>query len=128
MRMKMYEVLNFLKVYPTLKNKQFKINILYKLSKCFEACEKEGQFYNEKLQEIIQKYCQTDDNGHPKYSEDKQNILIRPDCQEKCNKELTDLIQLDVIIDERYFLSIEELGNIELDMETFEKFKPFIKE
>ena len=45
-----------------------------------------------------------------------------------CEKELSELLTLDININEKYFIKITDIADLELDIETFNKIKPFIVE
>lgn len=126
--MKMIDALNFLEAYSSIKNKPLKINIIYKLSKCFEECEKERDFYQQQLANILNKYAKKDENGNFIYTNEKTGILINESQQEVCEKELSELLTLDININEKYFIKITDIADLELDIETFNKIKPFIVE
>lgn len=81
----------------------------YKLNKIRKAIDKEGEFYAEKFQEIIDKYAKKDDDGNLIFSEDENQIMIKDDVIEECNKALMDLQALEVEID-NCNLTIEDLG------------------
>lgn len=82
----------------------------YKLNKIKKAVEKEGEFYITKLQEILEKYAKRDEEGNLIFSEDETQIEIKEGMVEECNKELNDLENLEVEID-NYGLTIEDLGD-----------------
>ena len=126
--MKMIDALNFLEAYSSIKNKPLKINIIYKLSKCLEECEKERDFYQQQLANILNKYAKKDENGKFIYTNEKTGILINESQQEMCEKELSELLTLDININEKYFVKITDIADLELDIETFNKIKPFIVE
>lgn len=126
--MKMIDALNFLEAYSSIKNKPLKINIIYKLSKCLEECEKERDFYQQQLANILNKYAKKDENGNFIYTDEKTGILINESQQEACEKELSELLTLDININEKYFIKITDIADLELDIETFNKIKPFIVE
>ena len=126
--MKMIDALNFLEAYSSIKNKPLKINIIYKLSKCFEECEKERDFYQQQLANILNKYAKKDENGNFIYTNEKTGILINESQQQVCEKELSELLTLDININEKYFIKITDIADLELDIETFNKIKPFIVE
>lgn len=126
--MKMIDALNFLEAYSSIKNKPLKINIIYKLSKCLEECEKERDFYQQQLANILNKYAKKDENGNFIYTDEKTGILINETQQEVCEKELSELLTLDININEKYFIKITDIADLELDIETFNKIKPFIVE
>ena len=124
----MIDVLNFLDAYSSIKNKSFKINTIYKLSKCFEDCAKEREFYQQQFTNILNKYAKKDENGNYIYTNENTGILIEESNQKNCEKELSELLSLEININEKYFIKIDELSDIELDIETFNKIKPFILE
>ena len=126
--MKMIDALNFLEAYASIKNKPLKINIIYKLSKCLEECEKERDFYQQQLANILNKYAKKDENGNFIYTNEKTGILINESQQQVCEKELSELLTLDININEKYFIKITDIADLELDIETFNKIKPFIVE
>ena len=124
----MIDALNFLEAYSSIKNKPLKINIIYKLSKCLEECEKERDFYQQQLANILNKYAKKDENGNFIYTNEKTGILINESQQQVCEKELSELLTLDININEKYFIKITDIADLELDIETFNKIKPFIVE
>ena len=124
--MKMIDALNFLEAYSSIKNKPLKINIIYKLSKCLEECEKERDFYQQQLANILNKYAKKDENDNFIYTDEKTGILINESQQQVCEKELSELLTLDININEKYFIKITDIADLELDIETFNKIKPFI--
>ena len=126
--MKIIDALNFLEAYSSIKNKPLKINIIYKLSKCLEECEKERDFYQQQLANILNKYAKKDENGNFIYTNEKTGILINESQQQVCEKELSELLTLDININEKYFIKITDIADLELDIETFNKIKPFIVE
>ena len=126
--MKMIDALNFLEAYSSIKNKPLKINIIYKLSKCLEECEKERDFYQQQLANILNKYAKKDENGNFIYTNEKTGILINESQQQVCEKELSELLTLDININEKYFIKITDIADLELDIETFNKIKSFIVE
>lgn len=82
----------------------------YKINKIKQALDKEFDFYSTKFQEIVDKYAQKDDNNEPVFSEDGSQILIKDGEIENCNKELEDLQNLEVEID-NYGFTIDDLGD-----------------
>lgn len=98
----------------------------YKLNKIRKAIEKESDFYGEKFQEILDKYAQKDENGELVFSDNGDQILIKDDMIEECNKELSDLQNLEIQI-ENYNLTIEDFGeDIECTPDDLETLMPFI--
>ena len=99
----------------------------YKLNKIKKAVEKEGEFYREKFQEIVDTYAKKDDDGNLVYSEDGSQIMIKDGMVEECNKALADLQELEVEI-ENYNLTLDDLGeNLECTPEELEALMPFME-
>ena len=81
----------------------------YKLNKIRKAVEKEGEFYTEKFQEILNQFAKKDEDGELVFSEDGDQIMIKDDMIDECNKALLDLQELEVEI-ENYNLTLEDFG------------------
>lgn len=98
----------------------------YKINKIRKAVEKEGEFYAEKFQEIVNEYAQKDEQGEVKLSDDGSQILIQDGKIDECNQALEDLQNLEVEI-ENFNLTIDDLGeNIECTPEQLEALMPFM--
>lgn len=126
--MRMNQIIEFLNIYPQIKNNKIKISVAYKLSKCFEYCEQEAKFYTTKLNEILGKYGQKDESGALIQDEKTQSVLIDPVLKNECKKELTELLNLEVPFDEKLLIDIKDIDNFELNMELFRKLKPFLQD
>lgn len=99
----------------------------YKLNKIKKAVEKEGEFYTEKFQEIVEQYAKHDENGQLVFSEDGNQILIKDGMVDECNKALEDLQSLEVQV-ETYGLALDDLGeNLECTPEELEALMPFME-
>ena len=99
----------------------------YKLNKIKKAVEKEGEFYTEKFQEIVNTYAKKDENDQLVFSEDGNQIMIKDGMVEECNKALDDLQSLEVQV-ENYGLTLEDLGNdIECTPDELEALMPFME-
>lgn len=99
----------------------------YKLNKIKKAVEKEGEFYTEKFQEIVEKYAKHDDNGQLVFSEDGNQIMIKDGMVDECNKALEDLQNLEVEI-ETYGFNLDDLGeDTECTPDELEALMPFME-
>ncbi len=85
------------------------LKVAYKLNKIRKAVEKEGEFYSEKFEEILNNYAKKDENGDLVFSKEGDQILIKEDMIDECNSALTALQNLEVQI-ENYGLSIDDFG------------------
>ena len=98
----------------------------YKLNKIKKAVEKEGEFYVEKFQEIVNNYAKKDENGNLVFSEDGNQIMIKDGMVDECTQALADLQELEVEI-ENYGLSLADLGeDAECTPEELEALMPFL--
>lgn len=99
----------------------------YKLNKIKKAVEKEGEFYVEKFQEIVEKYAQHNENGSVVFSDDGTQIMIKDGMIDECNQALEDLQNLEVQI-ENYGLTLDDLGeDVECTPEELEALMPFME-
>lgn len=99
----------------------------YKLNKIRKAVEKEGEFYSEKFQDILNNYAKKDENGELVFSEDGEQIMIKDDMIDECNKALNDLQSLEVQI-ENYELSIDDFGeDLECTPDQLAALMPFME-
>jgi hypothetical protein len=99
----------------------------YKLNKIRKAVEKEGEFYSEKFQDILNNYAKKDENGELVFSEDGDQIMIKDDMIDECNKALADLQNLEVQI-ENYGLSIDDFGeDLECTPDQLAALMPFME-
>ena len=99
----------------------------YKLNKIKKAVEKEGEFYTEKFQEIVNTYAKKDENDQLVFSEDGNQIMIQEGKIEECNQALADLQELEVEV-ENYGLTLDDLGdNLECTPEELEALMPFME-
>lgn len=126
--MRMNQIIDFLNIYPQIKDNKIKISTAYKLSKCFEYCEQESKFYTNKISEIFKKYGQKDANGVLKQDPETKGILIDMAQKDDCEKEITELLNLEVPFDEKLLIDIKDIDNFELNMELFRKLKPFLQD
>lgn len=98
----------------------------YKLNKIRKAVEKEGEFYMEKFQDIVNTYAKKDENNQIVFSDDGSQIMIKDGMVEECNKALEDLQNLEVQI-ENYNLTIDDLGDgLECTPDQLEALMPFM--
>ena len=99
----------------------------YKLNKIKKAVEKEGEFYTEKFQEIVNTYAKKDENDQLVFSEDGSQIMIKDGMVEECNKALEDLQSLEIQV-ENYGLTLDDLGeDVECTPDELEALMPFME-
>lgn len=124
--MKMYEILDFSKVYNSVKDEKMSIKTAYKLNKLIKKIEEENNFYNIKFHEIIEQYAEKNDQGEYQYI-DENSIKIKEGKEQECYKKVSELQNLEIETPNITF-SIEELGDINLTINTVNMLMPFIEE
>ena len=112
--MKMYELLELPKLYESIKDTKLSLKTTYKFAKLIQRAEGELAWYQSEIQKIIQDYG-VQENGQYKLTPDGQSIMIIPGKEAECNAKITELRNLDVIIDNIKF-SIEELNGIDVSI------------
>lgn len=127
MKIKFYNLLQLSNLYPKFKDNELTFSTSYKLVKLFKSFEQELNFYNEKLQEVIKKYAQYDENGQIKLTEDKANILIQSDKVKECQDKINELNNLSIEISDIKF-TLEELKEVKLSVSDIMLFSDFIEE
>lgn len=102
------------------------LKVAYKLNKLKTAIANESEFYSNKFQEIVDKYAKKDENGEVIFSDDGSQIMIMDDKIDECNKELEDLQELKVEVDNQN-LTIDDFGeDVECTPEDLEVLMPFL--
>lgn len=109
--MKIYEALEYQKLYNRLKNEQLNIKLAYKLNKLNSKILDEAKFYEESLQKILIQYAEKDEDGNFIQNAEKNGVLIKKDCIEKCYAKILELqsIEFDVLNISFTFEELEEL-------------------
>lgn len=108
-------------------SQQFPLPVAYKLNKINNATMKEGEFYQEKFNEIVDKYAKVDEEGNIVFSEDGEQIMIKEDLIPECNQALEELMNLEVEIN-NYGLKIDDLGSdIQCTAATIDALAPFLE-
>ena len=109
-----------------LSDVSLQLKVDYKLNKIKKAVEKEGEFYTEKFQEIVDKYARKDDDGNLVFSDDGNQIMIKDGMVDECNKALEDLQALEVEVD-NFGLTLNDLGDdVECTPDELDALMPFM--
>lgn len=112
--MKMYEVLELQKLYNSISNIKLPLKTTYKFTRLMKRAEEEIAFYQQKFGEIVEEYG-VKENGEYKFSSDGMSIAIIPGKEAECSEKLTELRNLDVLINDIKF-SIDELEGIDVSI------------
>lgn len=97
----------------------------YKLMKFVSKLETEENFYNGKMREIIDTYCEKDENGN--FIPLDNGFKVKDGCILDCNKAISELDVLDVEAPEITF-SVDELSEMKLSVSDMMALSHFITE
>ena len=110
-----------------VKTQRLSVKLMYKLSKFFAAVDPEVEFYRTRLNEIIELYAERDENGNPVPTDNGTGVKIQQDKLEECQKELDELLALEVEFPDIKF-TLEEIEPLNLSFEEFNLLLPFLEE
>ena len=108
-----------------LSNKEMPIKISYRIAKILDALGGEYDFYRKKIQNILQKYGEKDDEGQL-IIKDNQVPFIK-EYADAAAKELEELQDIDINLPD-VKINISELEDIKLTPLQVNALKPFIEE
>lgn len=124
--MKLYQVLGFPQFYQGIDmNKNLPFALAYKFNKLANKANEEINFYRENMQKIIEEYAERDENGEMIFT-DAENVKLRPDSTEECNKKINELSNIEVDINIKF--TPEELSSLELSINDLQTLMPLIEE
>ena len=127
MKTTMLKVLDLRDLYAKISSQALPIATTYKLSKLFEAIQKESEFYSTHLDEIIATYGKKDENGQYILTEDKNGVQIDPANIPEVESKLQELWNIEVELPDVKF-KLAELEKVELTVQEFNSFLPFIED
>ena len=116
------------KLYTTLKQlneREMPIKISYKFSKIFSQISTDFEFYSKKIQEILSKYGEKDEEGNFVIKDGM--VPFQKDYVDLAMKELDELNSIDITLPE-YQFSLEELESLSLTPAQVSSLTNFIKE
>jgi hypothetical protein len=125
MTVKMHEIINFGYFYDEVKNQKLSFKILYKLSNLAKAIDEKTAFYREKLQEVLHEFGELDENGNLIPTDDGRGIKIRIGTEQECYAKVDELQNLEVEMPDIKF-DIDDFGDIEMTIDTFNLIRPFL--
>ena len=126
MKITIYQLISTLNIEKELLTQKLPIRTAYNLSKIFARAREELEFYQEKFKEIITQYGEKDESGNLIFLEN-ENISIQKDKIEECQKEITDLQNLELEIPD-YSISLDSLETIKISLDEISVLLPFICE
>ena len=107
------EMVTFLNSVGIIKEMALPVKASYAIAKNIKKIEKEIEVYNEERAKLLDKYGEKDEDGNLVVSEE-QNIKIVPENVEKWNKDLNELLDIEVEVDihKLKFSVLEESGTV----------------
>ena len=113
-------------VLQQLLNINFPARTAYKIARLLAEIEKEQEIVHKTRTQLIDKYGQKDENGKFILNEEK-NIQLKPDCVEKFNQELMELLETNIELTSPY-LTLEELEIANFTPQQMYMLMPYIQE
>ena len=121
----MYEALSAKALFDKISQEKLPIKTAYKLSKIYEALEKELKFYYDSIAKISQEFAICDEGGNPIIEDG--GVRIDPDKMEECQERLNELSILTLEIDFPH-LNLDELDFLSLSLADMRVLTKFITE
>lgn len=128
MKLNLLEVNEMNKTIQNLSSKKIPLKGAFKLSQISNMINEHIKFYSEKFAKIVEEYSKKDENGTPMLDESKTNILIQEDKIEDCKKAIDELNQLEVDIDDKFTITLNDLGDIECTIQDLQGLSPILRE
>lgn len=113
-------------VLQQLLNINFPARTAYKIARLLAEIEKEQEIVHKTRTQLINKYGQKDESGKFILNEEK-NIQLKPDCVEKFNQELMELLETNIELTSPY-LKLEELEIANFTPQQMYMLMPYIQE
>jgi hypothetical protein len=121
------KLIHFSKFYNEVKATKIPVKTAYKLNKLANAIDEQNQFYGEQLNLILGDCAERCEKGNYISTNDSVGVKIFDDKQQEFVDRVNELLLLEVELPDVTF-DIEEFGNIELTMESFNLITPFLKD
>lgn len=109
MRLTNRKIVNDSSFLGNLTQKQLPVKVSYAIAKNITKIEKELDIYNKERQKLIDKYCEKNEDGTNKVDE-HSNIRISYEHLENWNKDVNDLLDIEIHIDMHKF-NVNDLLN-----------------
>ena len=124
--MKIQDVLGFQEIYPEIANIKLPLQTVYKLAKISQKLEQEYNFYQSNFNKILDEFALRKEDGSYEVSEDGTSVKLQPDKISECARRIEELQNVTISEPDAY-LSIDELGDINLTLTQMNKLMPFIR-
>lgn len=129
MTLTLNEIIAATESYNKINKEKFSLKTSYKLARLFKDLEVEVKCYEEAIKNTILKYAKKDENGQPiiNSGEKGDSVEISPEQQIECTKEIEELNNTPISINDYYF-SLEDFGDFNVSIEEIKGLLPFIKD
>ena len=125
--MKLIEVINARRVIINKASvKGISFGTSFKFMKFMKATDDDQKFYEEKRNELIEKFATKDENGTPIYEDDRYSFT--DENFKEVNKQLAELAETEVEISESLKFTEQELDKMEFTIEEVAAIYDLIKE
>ena len=121
------KLIHFSKFYNEVKAAKIPVKTAYKLNKLATAIDEQNKFYGEQLNLIFGDCADRGEDGNYIPTNDSVGVKILDDKQQEFIDRINELLLLEVELPDITF-DIEEFGNIELTMESFNLITPFLQD
>lgn len=127
MKINLQDCLIFQEVYNNLKEKIIPIQLAYSLTLLNEKNKTNYNFWQEEFNKILNLYCEKNEDGTIKMSDDQSSFIIIKDKIEECQKAIMELNNTEVEIEKIKIMTkdFEKLNEVNLkfrDLEILLKF------
>lgn len=126
--MKMSEIFGFQNLRTKIKDSIIPIRLAYKFSRFFAALDKENEFFNTTLNNLIQTYGKRDKDGNLVLSDDRTSVLIDDERRAECMEKTKELNDLEITLEYTPSFTFDELEGIGLTMQEVDLLMPYIQE
>lgn len=128
MQITMSNIAALKELYPKLKEARLPAKLGYKLVRIFDEVDKCAKTYAEMLSAIINDCARKDENGNPILTENGTQVALLEDKIQECGERMTELNTLEVEIETKYSLILDDLDYFEqLTLDDIKLLSPFIE-
>ena len=130
MKVTIEQILDFNGSVEEILEKPLNIKTAYKLAMIKRQTDEQTDFYQTSFFKILNEYGKKDENGElqrVKEGVNEGNVLIQEDKLEECNDALSDLMGLEVEIN-NYNLKLGDFGDMEVSADDLATIIPFLSE
>lgn len=121
------KLIHFSQFYNEVKATKIPVKTAYKLNKLATAIDGQNMFYGEQLNLILGDCADRSEDGNYIQTNDNIGVKILDDKKQEFIERVNELLLFEVELPDITF-DIEEFGNIELTMESFNLITPFLKD